>query len=163
MIPFVNYTDLKSFYGTTSRNSGSDGNSGPSTHESGNVAQSGEQEVLHSLETVQETVQYAENEDQSSHQLDVEGIRVFNPDVHVASDPGLRVAIEQFHPNIRDDVRRAYLVKGPTKPFGHNFPQNPTNKRMFVENWLTLHNWLEYSIERKQHIASIAFFLSSSP
>ena len=54
-------------------------------------------------------------------------------------------------------------MNGPTKPFGHNFSQNPTNKRMFVENWLTLHNWLEYSIERKQHIASIAFFLSSSP
>jgi len=100
LIPFVNYTDLKSFYGTTSRNSGSDGSSGPSTHESGNVAQSGEQEVLHSLETVQETVQDAENEDQSSHQLDVEGIRVFNPDVHVVSDPGLRVAIEQFHPDL---------------------------------------------------------------
>ena len=94
-----------------SRNSGSDGSSGPSTHESGNVAQSGEQEVLHSLETVQETVQDAENEDQSSHQLDVEGIRVFNPDVHVVSDPGFRVPIEQFHPDIRDDVRRAYLVR----------------------------------------------------
>ena len=99
MIPFVNYTDLKSFYGTTSRNSGSDGNSGPSTHESSNVAQSGEQEVLHSLETVQE-MQAAENEDQPSHEHDVEGIRVFNPDVHVVSDPGLRVAIEQFHPDL---------------------------------------------------------------
>ena len=84
MIQFINYTDLKSFYGTTSRNSGSDGSSGPSTHESGNVAQSEEQEVMHSLETVQETVQDDENEDQPSHQHDVEGIRVFNPDVHVA-------------------------------------------------------------------------------
>ena len=125
---------MKSFFGTTSRNSGSDGNSGPSTHESGNVAQSGEQKVLHSLETVQETVQDAENEDQSSHQLDVEDIRVFNPDVHVVFYPSLHIAIEQFHPDIRGDVRRAYLVKGPTKPFGHKFPQNPTNKRMFVEN-----------------------------
>ena len=70
MIPFVNYTDLKSFYGTTSRNSGSDGSSGPSTHESGNVAQSGKQKVLHSLETVQE-MQAAENEDQPSHKHNV--------------------------------------------------------------------------------------------
>ena len=92
-------------------------------------------------------MQDAENEDQSSHQLDVEDIRVFNPDVHVVFYPSLHIAIEQFHPDIRDDVRRDYLVKGPTKPFGHNFPQNPTNKRMFVENWLTLHDWLEYIIE----------------
>ena len=56
--------------------------------------------MLHSLEMVQETVQDAENEDQSSQQLDVEDIRVFNPDVHVVSDPGLRVAIEQFHPDL---------------------------------------------------------------
>ena len=154
---------MKSFFGTTSRNSGSDGNSGPSTHESGNVAQSGEQEVLCSLEMVQETVQNAENEDQSSHQLDVEGIRVFNPDVHVASDPGLRVAIEQFHPNIRDDVRRAYLVKGPTKPFGHNFPQNPTNKRMFVENWLTVNDWLEYSIKEDAAYCFYCFLFKQQP
>ena len=39
-------------------------------------------------------------------------------------------------------------MNGPTKPFGHNFSQNPTNKRMFVENWLTLHDWLEYIIEK---------------
>ena len=39
--------------------------------------------MLHSLETVQE-MQAAENEDQPSHEHDVEGIRVFNPDVHVA-------------------------------------------------------------------------------
>jgi hypothetical protein len=83
-----------------------------------------------------ETVQGAKNEDQPSHVPDVEGITimVFNPDVHVVSDPGLRVAIEQFHPNIRDDVRRAYLVKGPTKPFGHKFPHKSVkDKRMFVE------------------------------
>jgi hypothetical protein len=48
-------------------------------------------------------VQGAENQDQPSHEHDVEGITVmvFNPDVHVVSDPGLRVAIEQFHPDIQ--------------------------------------------------------------
>jgi hypothetical protein len=53
--------------------------------------------------SVQETVQGAENQDQPSHEHDVEGITVmvFNPDVHVVSDPGLRVAIEQFHPGAR--------------------------------------------------------------
>jgi hypothetical protein len=82
---------------------------------------------------------------------DVEGITimVFNPDVHVVSNPGLRVPIEQFYPDIRDDVRRAYLVKGPTKPFGHKFPHKSVkDKRMFVEKWLRQNDWLEYSIAK---------------
>ena len=121
LIQFLNYADIKSFFGTTSsRNSATDSNSGPSTHESGTAAaQSEELEAPHPLQAqaVQETVEGAANEEQPSHEHDVEGITitVFNPDVHVVFDPGLRVAIEQFHPNIRDDVRRAYLVKGPTK------------------------------------------------
>ena len=59
---------MKSFFVSSSRKSSSDSNSGPSTHENGNVAQSEEQEVLHSLEMVQE-MQAAENEDQPSHLL----------------------------------------------------------------------------------------------
>ena len=108
-------------------------------------------------------MQDAENEDQSSHQLDVEDIRVFDPDGHVVFDPSLHIAIEQFHPDIRDDVRRDYLMKGPTKPFGHNFPQNPTNKRMFVENWLTLHYWLEYSIEKEVTYCFYCFLFKQQP
>lgn len=62
-------------------------------------------------------------------------IQFFNLDVHVVSDPSLNVAVEPFHPDIIDNVRRAYLVKGPTKPFILKFPPNSTNKNtsMFVE------------------------------
>jgi len=53
-------------------------------------------------------------------------LMVSNPDVHLVFDlyAFMHVAMEQFHPDARDDVRRAYLVKGPTKPFGNNFPCN---------------------------------------
>ncbi|CAH9079626.1 unnamed protein product [Cuscuta europaea] len=37
------------------------------------------------------------------------------------SDPGLRIPISRYHPNIRDQVRRAYLQKGPCQPFEHDF------------------------------------------
>jgi hypothetical protein len=40
------YADLKSFYTTTSTNSASGSNSAPSTRESGNVAESTEQQEL---------------------------------------------------------------------------------------------------------------------
>ena len=42
LIQFINYADLKSFFVSSSRKSSTDSNSGPSTHENGNVAQSEE-------------------------------------------------------------------------------------------------------------------------
>ena len=38
------------------------------------------------------------------------------------ADPGLRTSILDYNPNIRDDIRRAYLLKGPCQPMNHNFP-----------------------------------------
>jgi hypothetical protein len=40
----------------------------------------------------------------------VEGINQFNPD-HIISDPGLRIPIDSFAPNIRDDIRRAFSFR----------------------------------------------------
>jgi hypothetical protein len=49
-------------------------------------------------------------------------ITEFNPD-HIISDPGLRIPIDQFAHDIRDEVRRAFIEKDPTQPTGHNFPK----------------------------------------
>ncbi|KAL6573582.1 ubiquitin-specific protease ubp15 [Orobanche hederae] len=38
------------------------------------------------------------------------------------TDPGLRIRILDYNPNIRDEVRRAYLLKGPCQPRSHDFP-----------------------------------------
>jgi hypothetical protein len=44
----------------------------------------------------------------------VEGIITeFSPN-HIISNPGLHISIDYFAPNIRDEVRRAFMVKGPT-------------------------------------------------
>jgi hypothetical protein len=51
----------------------------------------------------------------------VEGINQFNPD-HIIYDPGLRIPIDYFALNIRDEVRRAFIAKAPAQPIGHNFP-----------------------------------------
>jgi hypothetical protein len=40
-------------------------------------------------------------------------IEVMNID-HIELDPRRRIPIDDFHPNIRDEVRLAYVAKGPT-------------------------------------------------
>uniref|UniRef100_A0A7N0TQP3 TTF-type domain-containing protein n=1 Tax=Kalanchoe fedtschenkoi TaxID=63787 RepID=A0A7N0TQP3_KALFE len=67
------------------------------------------------------------------------------------ADPGLRRKLSEYHLNIRDEVRRAYLLKGPCQPIKHKFPQRDIGgaKRKFNEDWFTEYkDWLEYSIEK---------------
>ncbi|KAL6540509.1 hypothetical protein OROMI_024392 [Orobanche minor] len=75
----------------------------------------------------------------------------FNPD-DIISDPGLRLPIESYNTNIRDQVRRAYLAKGPYQPCDYNFPQKQFNKirRSFQKNWFTDFDWLEYSVAKDE-------------
>jgi hypothetical protein len=40
------------------------------------------------------------------------------------------VPIDRFAPNSRDEVRRAFVAKGPTQPTGYKFPQS-NDKRSF--------------------------------
>jgi hypothetical protein len=70
----------------------------------------------------------------------------FDPNVHIISDPGLRLPIARFHPNIRDVVKRAYLVRGPTQLRGHTFPRE--NYGGFKAAWFDDYDWLEYSVSK---------------
>ncbi|KAJ1257064.1 hypothetical protein BS78_K226400 [Paspalum vaginatum] len=79
---------------------------------------------------------------------DVGGIKEFDPDIHVFADPALRIPIEAFHPDTRDEVRRAYLLNGPTQPVGHNFPRKSGDNRVFREAWFKHLDWLEYSVSK---------------
>jgi hypothetical protein len=66
------------------------------------------------------------------------------------TDPARRKPISQYKPaKVRDDVRRAYLQKGPFQPDNHNFPQTYMSgiMRRFKSAWFKEYNWLEYSIE----------------
>jgi hypothetical protein len=64
---------------------------------------------------------------------EVEGIITeFYPD-HIIYDSGLRIPIDSFATNIRYEVRRAFMAKGPTQPTGHKFSQS-NGKRSFKKH-----------------------------
>ena len=42
---------------------------------------------------------------------------------NLPSDPGLREKISSYHPNDQDNIRRAYIQKGPYQIVPHNLPQ----------------------------------------
>ncbi|KAI3763962.1 hypothetical protein L2E82_13960 [Cichorium intybus] len=62
-------------------------------------------------------------------------------------DPADRPRISTYNPNQRDEVRRAYLLKGPCQPKGHTFPSKliGSKHRRFVVGWFDHFDWLEYS------------------
>ncbi|XP_038689137.1 zinc finger MYM-type protein 1-like isoform X2 [Tripterygium wilfordii] len=69
---------------------------------------------------------------------------------NLPSDPAERKKISEYHPNQIDEIRRAYLIKGPCQPRGHDFPKKviANKQRRFNSVWFDQYeNWLEYSIK----------------
>ncbi|RWR97035.1 zinc finger MYM-type protein 1-like protein [Cinnamomum micranthum f. kanehirae] len=67
------------------------------------------------------------------------------------ADPGLRNPILSYHPMDRDQIRRAYLQKGPCQPRDHKFPftESAQDKRRFNPAWFKDYgSWLEYNIKK---------------
>lgn len=67
------------------------------------------------------------------------------------ANPELRPQIMDYDPNIREQVRRAYLLKGPCQPRNHQFPQRNFSGflRRFNSKWFDEYgSWLEYSISK---------------
>ncbi|XP_022883157.1 zinc finger MYM-type protein 1-like [Olea europaea var. sylvestris] len=67
------------------------------------------------------------------------------------TDPGLRIPILDYNANIRDEVRRAYMLKGPCQPQDHDFPKRQfgVTIRRFNPSWFKeFGSWLEYSVEK---------------
>ena len=67
------------------------------------------------------------------------------------SDPGLRTRILDYDANVRDKVRRAYLLKGACQPKSHEFPVTLFGKkpRKFNVAWFNEYSkWLEYSVSK---------------
>ena len=65
-------------------------------------------------------------------------------------DPAERPSIEFYHVNQRDEIRRAYLLKGPFQPQDHTFPQRVfgNKNRKFNKSWFVDNRyWLEYSVK----------------
>ncbi|KAL3636798.1 hypothetical protein CASFOL_019097 [Castilleja foliolosa] len=69
----------------------------------------------------------------------------------VLSDPGLQRPIISFNVNIRDQIRREYICRGPCQPIGHNYPKKKKmgeDNRSFRDVWFEGRTWLEYSIAK---------------
>ncbi|CAN6175040.1 unnamed protein product [Urochloa humidicola] len=74
-------------------------------------------------------------------------ITEFNPN-DIQCDPALRKQIYEYAPEIQEQVRRAYILKGPTQPTNVIFPRTqygPRESRAFSKRWYKKYNWLEYS------------------
>ncbi|KAH7653232.1 Ribonuclease H-like protein [Dioscorea alata] len=76
----------------------------------------------------------------------------FSPD-DIIADLGIRQPIEKkYDVNIRDRVRRSYLLQGPCQPIGYDFPKKQQGKEMrrFQEAWFEKYDWLEYSVAKDE-------------
>ncbi|KAI5672422.1 hypothetical protein M9H77_12786 [Catharanthus roseus] len=58
-------------------------------------------------------------------------------DCKIIGDPGLRKLIDSYPYEIRDELRRRYMAKGPTQPCDHKFPQTDFGeiRRPFQNIW----------------------------
>ena len=62
----------------------------------------------------------------------------------IISDPALRKPINEYDPQIRDEIRRKYVVKGPCQPLSHDFVRSDFGKksRCFRAEWFKRWEWL---------------------
>uniref|UniRef100_A0A0R0F360 TTF-type domain-containing protein n=1 Tax=Glycine max TaxID=3847 RepID=A0A0R0F360_SOYBN len=62
--------------------------------------------------------------------------------------PGIRPPISSYHPDIQNEVRKAYLKIGRHQP-PHNFVYpwslKGNQRRIFGKNWFDLYDWIDYS------------------
>lgn len=71
--------------------------------------------------------------------------------VDLPSDLGKRTQIKDYHPNVRDQIQREHLQRGPCQPERHEFNKTKCGQkqRQFISNWFDdFPNWLEYSITK---------------
>jgi hypothetical protein len=107
-----------------------------------------------STQTTDPAETQAQDQGEISHVLNLDDI---------VSDPALRKQIHEYAPEIRDQVRRAYLPKGPHQPI-IIFPQRQLGAvtRAFSHSWYGKFNWIEYS-ESKNATYCFYCFLFNQP
>ncbi|KAK1355001.1 zinc finger MYM-type protein 1-like [Heracleum sosnowskyi] len=65
------------------------------------------------------------------------------------SDPSDRKRILDYHPNQIDEIRRTYILRGPTRPEGYVYPPKMIGdkSRRFNPKFYEDFDWLEYSVK----------------
>ena len=66
---------------------------------------------------------------------------------NLIADPAQRKPIDSYDPAIRDQLKRAYALSGPTQPHEFKFPSKwmVDQWRTFQKSWFDEFDWLEYS------------------
>jgi hypothetical protein len=74
-------------------------------------------------------------------------------------DPGERFAIASYNVNDQDAVRRAYILKGPCRPYAHQFESRKIGDkdRHFSILWFERYSWLEYSIKKDAALCFVCY------
>ena len=87
---------------------------------------------------------------ESTNQPPKHHILEFHPS-QIFGDPADRIPIEDYAPEIRSEVRRAYLLKQRNKAITHKFEVGLDGKiwRSFQPQWLDKFDWLEYSVKKE--------------
>ncbi|XP_050207304.1 uncharacterized protein LOC126656743 [Mercurialis annua] len=73
--------------------------------------------------------------------------------INIIADPGERSFIDEYEINIRDEVRFAYVLKGPCQPKGNTFPKKKfgNQNRSFQDTWFCDYVWLEHVADTSSH------------
>ena len=79
----------------------------------------------------------------------------------ISSDPCDRKSFLDYHPNQRDEIRRTYILRGPTRPKGYVYPTKMIGDkpRCFSPKWYEDFDWLEYSTKDDSLFCLPCYFL----
>lgn len=80
-------------------------------------------------------------------------------------DLGIRRPICSYPQNLRDSIRRAYMVLGPYQPILASYPSSwdGVQGRKFCTKWYRSWQWLEYSVELDKTYCFPCFLFDSYP
>ena len=79
-------------------------------------------------------------------------------------DPGKRKLIEKYHPNLKEMVRRKYLVNGPCQPREFAFPYSRfgEKRRRFMPDWFDDYGSCLNTVNRRtKHIVFVVSCLGT--
>uniref|UniRef100_A0A8R7VFV7 TTF-type domain-containing protein n=1 Tax=Triticum urartu TaxID=4572 RepID=A0A8R7VFV7_TRIUA len=110
-------------------------------------------ENMNDVQPEVEVEQRTENVNDAQPEIEVEPpapnvANEFNPNA-IERDPGKRKQICEYPPDIQDQVRRAYILKGPMQPDLNKYHRtefgSSRSSRAFSKSWYKMYDWIEYS------------------
>jgi hypothetical protein len=136
-----------------------DGNIGPSIRTTGDSRISGGGDIVPSVNLIIDSRTSEENVDSSGTPTSSSMPPPVYDSDRLPQDPAERLPIVSYPINNQDIVRRAYILKGPFKPYANDFKKRKsgTRNRTFNITWFHKYHWLEYSIKNDAAFYFVCF------